>query len=235
MQYNLGRLRSKTHAQQNIVYYRRGYDEVSINLTNRCPNACSFCIRDRSFGWGFSNLYLDREPSLEEIEDAITGATEKRPEVQVKKFKICGYGEPMLRVDILPGLVSFLRETYPISLIQLATTGWSVYHIKKGVENFTDVAKNGLDLVYLGMHATNFQDYLRRINPSIDAQVAFDQVIEFIKLAKSLDLKVTCAFVNLGNLNLEEIKEFVQEIGCEYDIRRFENESSCESWRNNLL
>ena len=41
-------------------------DRLYINLTNRCPNRCVFCIRNNEQGVGY-DLWLDREPSVEEV------------------------------------------------------------------------------------------------------------------------------------------------------------------------
>lgn len=222
MRFNLGRFNGKIESQQNVVYYRREGDEISLNITNNCPNACSFCIRDRNIGWGVSNLYLKKDPSLEDIKAKIKKAMDKAPNIKIKRFKICGYGEPILRIDILPELVSFIRKAAPDSVIQLTTTGWPLYHVKNGIQYFKKAAKSGLDQIYLGVHATNFKDYQRKVNPSIDSRIAFNLVKNFIALARSLDLKVICAFINLDDLDLNEIKNFVQGLGCDYDLRRFE-------------
>ena len=41
-----------------------------INVTNRCTNRCSFCVRDKDCGIGDVNLWLEKEPTVEEmIED----------------------------------------------------------------------------------------------------------------------------------------------------------------------
>jgi TatD family-associated radical SAM protein len=221
MKYNLGKLKKKLKPQQNIIYYRKKKDEISLNITNRCPNACCFCIRDRDKGWGVSNLYLLKEPSLEEIKDEIKRElmNSKQP---IKKFKICGYGEPILRIKILPELILFIKKVSPNSIIQLTTTGWPLFHFKKGIGYFKQAVKNGLNLVYVGIHATNFSDYAKRVNPSINPELAFYETKEFIKLSSSLNLKITCAFVDLRDLNLAEIKNFAKKLNCLYDIRGFE-------------
>ena len=43
-------------------------DHLYVNMTNRCPNACGFCVR--SFNErkeGEADLWLEREPTREEI------------------------------------------------------------------------------------------------------------------------------------------------------------------------
>ena len=52
-----------------------------INLTNRCTNRCDFCIRNNADGaYGSDSLWLEREPSVEEILKAVF-------EKDVQKYK----------------------------------------------------------------------------------------------------------------------------------------------------
>ena len=46
-----------------------------VNMTNRCPNNCTFCIRNNGEGaYGSSSLWLDREPTEDEVFEAIVAA-----------------------------------------------------------------------------------------------------------------------------------------------------------------
>ena len=38
-----------------------------INLTNRCSNACTFCVRNGKDDYFGHELWLEREPSAEEV------------------------------------------------------------------------------------------------------------------------------------------------------------------------
>ena len=47
-------------------------NQVYINITNRCNCRCEFCIRSHQDSVGSSdNLWFEKEPSLEEIKNAI--------------------------------------------------------------------------------------------------------------------------------------------------------------------
>ena len=49
------------------ILYEVGQN-LYVNVTNKCPCACTFCIRNNGDGaYGSDSLWLDREPSLEEI------------------------------------------------------------------------------------------------------------------------------------------------------------------------
>ena len=121
MKYNYGHLRDSVDLQNNIIYYKKGDSEMSINVTNKCLNHCCFCIRDSKAGWSKSNLYLKKEPSLKEIKKEILVSLNSNS--KIKKVKICGYGEPLLRPSLLPSIISLIKKEHPEIVIQLATSG----------------------------------------------------------------------------------------------------------------
>ena len=54
----------------DIVYTLEG--DVYLNITNKCPCNCAFCIRSKSDAYGDSKeLWFDKEPTFEEIKKAI--------------------------------------------------------------------------------------------------------------------------------------------------------------------
>ena len=222
MHYNLGKLKDQIKPQHNIIYFRKGPTEMSINITNRCPNSCCFCIRDKDSGWGVSNLYLVEDPSIHEIKEAINNAQTKGERKMVKKIKLCGYGEPILRVDILPEIIKIIREKYPHSIIQLTTTGWPLYHLPSGEDYFKKCVKTGLNQISLGLNALNKEDYQKYVNPSVNSKESFNQALDFIRLSKKLGLKVIISFVDFGSQNINEIKEFSDKFKCEYNLRKLE-------------
>ncbi|MDE6596892.1 MAG: radical SAM protein, partial [Oscillospiraceae bacterium] len=47
-------------------------DKLYINLTNKCPCNCTFCIRQNGEGaYGSDSLWLDREPTVDEVIDEL--------------------------------------------------------------------------------------------------------------------------------------------------------------------
>ena len=79
-----------------VVYEVKG--GLYINLTNRCPCSCKFCIRTNGEGaYGSDPLWLEREPTRQEVVDAIEAAN---PPLY-SEIVFCGYGEPTERLDDL--------------------------------------------------------------------------------------------------------------------------------------
>lgn len=89
------------------ITYEYG-DNLYINVTNQCPNACDFCLRNNSTG----SLYADNlwyegaEPTKEEI----LADLKKRDLNSYAEIVFCGYGEPACRWDDMLWLAARLKE-----------------------------------------------------------------------------------------------------------------------------
>lgn len=103
-----------------IISYVYG-GKLYINLTNRCPNACDFCLRTHGDGVGdASSLWLSREPGREEALADILA----RDLTQYPELVFCGYGEPTCRLEDMLWLCQKIREVSSIS-IRVNTNGLS--------------------------------------------------------------------------------------------------------------
>ena len=90
-----------------------------INVTNRCSNRCEFCIRNNGDGaYGSESLWLEREPTLEEIISDIA----KRDLSQFDEVVFCGYGEPTERLEVIREVALWIRSKSDIQ-IRLNTNG----------------------------------------------------------------------------------------------------------------
>ncbi|MBQ9988231.1 MAG: radical SAM protein [Clostridia bacterium] len=77
-----------------------------VNLTNRCCNACDFCIRNGSDGIGGHHLWLDREPSAQEV----IAQMEQTGLNSYKEVVFCGFGEPMERLDAIKTVAAYVKQ-----------------------------------------------------------------------------------------------------------------------------
>ena len=92
-----------------------------LNITNRCPCACTFCIRTLCDGaYGSDPLWLEHEPSQEEI----FAALEQRDLSQYREVVFCGFGEPTERLDVLLETARYLKQ-HGVRCIRLNTNGLS--------------------------------------------------------------------------------------------------------------
>lgn len=226
--FNFGKLRGEIPSADNIVYYRRGLDELSLNITNACPNACSFCIRDRDAGWGVSNLYLAQDPSVREICDSFDTEADKiaASKTVLRKVKICGYGEPILRfADLLP-LSRHIHGGHPDVSVQITTTGWPYFKfVSKDQSRIKELKDSGVTDIYLSLSTTDKEVYRKLVRPGIDEHIstAFDDSVRFGVAARDAGLIVTLGFINLAEIKEEDVVNFARKLGLNYKLREFES------------
>jgi len=88
---------------ENFVY--RYGDNLYVNLTNKCCNDCTFCIRNNGDGIGDSgDLWLSREPSAQEVIDGI------KKHGEFNELVFCGYGEPTYKVAEMVEVAAFAHS-----------------------------------------------------------------------------------------------------------------------------
>ena len=98
------------------VYHQNLY----VNVTNRCPNACEFCLRVSGDRVGDSgSLWLDREPTREEILQDI----QARDLSAYGQLVFCGFGEPTCRLEDILWVCDRVKAASPIP-IRINTNGF---------------------------------------------------------------------------------------------------------------
>lgn len=134
-------------------------DKLYINLTNRCPCACTFCIRTLADGvYGSDSLWLQHEPSYEEV-IAEFGKFDLNVFAEIV---FCGYGEPLERLDLVVSIGKYLK-TITTTPIRLNTNGLSDLINKRSTAKDLE---NALDTVSISLNAGSLNEYLKVTVPS---------------------------------------------------------------------
>ena len=161
-----------------IVYKVKG--GLYINLTNRCPCSCKFCIRGNGEGaYGSDPLWLEREPTRQEVIDAIEAANP----LSYSEIVFCGYGEPTERLDDLVEIAQYLKTKYSSLPIRLNTNGLS--DLIAG-EPTAQRFKGVIDTISISLNASTADAYCEMCRPrfglkSYEAMLNFtSQVREFV-------------------------------------------------------
>ena len=92
--------------EYNLVYLLDG--KVYINLTNSCTNNCVFCIRSIKDDVVGTNLFLNTENV--KADDVISQLNAMKDKLS-SEIIFCGYGEPMLKLDIIKQVAKYIKET----------------------------------------------------------------------------------------------------------------------------
>ena len=161
----------KSIQQGEITYKIR--DSLYLNITNRCTNKCSFCVRFHSDYVKGHNLRLSAEPTEEEIKTAIGDP------VKYKEIVFCGYGEPFLRFDIVKNIAAWIKERG--GRVRINTNGHGSIINRR---NILPELKGFVDVISVSLDAQDEKVYDRICAP--DFKNAFHEVISFIKESKAI-------------------------------------------------
>ena len=80
-------------------------NNLYINLTSRCTNACTFCVRNDKADYFGHKLWLAREPAAEEVIARLPADIGRYGE-----YVFCGFGEPTIRLDALLAVANEIRR-----------------------------------------------------------------------------------------------------------------------------
>jgi TatD DNase family protein len=203
----------------SVVYrYRNG---LYVNLTNRCPTACVFCIK-KAWKMDYRGSSLDlagKEPAPEEI---LALAGREWAAAPFEEFVFCGFGEPTMRLDALLATARLIRGGLAAPLpralrIRLNTNGLANAVWRR---NVVPEMKGLIDAVHVSLNTADPAQWEALMRPLPEWSAgAFEKVKEFIRAA-ALALPETCASaVDSGGVDLEKFKALAAGLGAAPRIR----------------
>lgn len=196
-------------AAMNIAYPFEGH--LYINLTNRCTNKCKFCIRFTPSGVDGIDLWLEREPTVEEIKKAL----EEADFTSYDEIVFCGYGEPMLRYDAVLEVARFIRANSDAK-IRVNTNG----HANRAAgKDITPELEGLIDVISISLNAKNAAEY-NEICVCDYGEDGFYEMLNFAKKAKNYVPKVVLSVVDtISKDDIEACRKIAEEAGVEYRVR----------------
>ena len=197
-------------AKKMTVAYARG-STLYLNITNRCTNNCVFCIRRTKEGVGY-DLWLPKEPSLQEAVDAIDDPA------QYEEIVFCGYGEPLIRIDLVVALAKELNKK-GAKQIRINTNGHAnLIHNRSVVPELAEC----VDVISISLNAQNAKVYGEVSRPiKFSAEHAYTAVMEFTRECKKCINRVVLSVVNWPGVDLKACKRIADEIGTGFRVREF--------------
>jgi TatD DNase family protein len=183
-------------------------DSLYLNITNRCTNACTFCVRFHTDYVKGHNLRLKKEPDIEELKEAIGNPTE------FKEVVFCGYGEPLLRLELVKTLAKWIKDKG--GRVRINTNGHgNLIHER----NILPELRGIVDSISISMDAHDEKTYNSICKPLV--KNAFKAVIDFIKEAKIYIPEVTVTVVDVEGVDIESCKRIASELGVNFRLRKF--------------
>ena len=196
------------------ILYELGAN-LYVNITNRCPCRCTFCIRQKSDGVGSgANLWLEHEPDFDEVIQAF----EQKELSRYQAVVFCGYGEPLERIDLRIAVCKYLKEKDPDSVIRVNTNGLSDL-----IHGFPTVRllKGLVDSVSISLNAPDAASYNRLCRPRF-GEAAFDAMLTFAKECKHLLPEAILSVVDcISEQELKACQGVAREAGLPLRVREY--------------
>lgn len=198
----------------NLVYLLDG--KVYINLTNSCTNDCIFCIRSIKDDVVGANLFLNSENvSAQDVIKQLEAMKDKLS----NEIIFCGYGEPMLKLDVLKEVAKYIKEKYPNTKLRVNTNGHANFVYKR---NVLPELKGLIDEFSVSLNGENEQEYNELSKPNFEN--AYEEVKKFIKACAETDVDVTATVVEGykgRHLNLKNCEKIAKDLGAKFRVREW--------------
>lgn len=193
----------------NTIAYTYG-DNLYLNITNRCMMACPYCIKHKwSNDFRGNDLKLDKEPSVEEVINAI-----KDPK-KYNEIIFCGYGDALVNPQAVKEISKWIKDNG--GKVRINTAGLAnLYHGK----NILPELKGLVDVISISLNGTNPKEH-NELNRPMFKEKSFNEIINFAKLAKEYIPEVVITAVELPGLDISKVEQIAKEAGVNFRVRPY--------------
>ena len=192
---------------------------IYVNMTNRCPCACTFCLRRQSdHVYGSEPLWLEREPTVKEVCDSLDTWDLSRYD----EIVFCGYGEPTERLYDLLEVAKYMKSKSDIK-IRINTNGLADLIWK---ESTAPKLKGLIDAVSVSLNATNKADYFRIVRPKFGMD-SFDAMLKYTEECTKYVPSVVMTVVDEVTTKEEQelCRKICESIGATLRVRPYEGKA----------
>ncbi len=193
------------------------HNNLYVNLTNKCPCACTFCLRQtRDSMDGSGSLWLEREPSAEEI----IGEFGKFNMEEFNEVVFCGFGEPTERIDALTEAARYVKNNYKNST-RINTNGLGNLINKRDI---CPELEGLIDTVSISLNTPDKERYYE-LTRSRFGIGSFDAMLDFARSAVKYipNVVMTTVATTITHEEEEQCRRICENIGAKYRIRPWED------------
>ncbi len=183
-------------------------DNLYINLTNRCSNRCTFCVRDQSAQYeGYSLWLREGEPSVEQVLLEIGDPTRYR------EIVFCGYGEPTYRLSDMVTIARAVKEKGGKTRLNTNGHGSAI--------NGRDITPEltVFDGVNISLNAPDARAYEKICRP-VYREIAFDSLLFFARACRERGINCWFSVVDcIGAESVARCRALADEVGIPLRVR----------------
>jgi TatD family-associated radical SAM protein len=191
---------------------------IYVNMTNRCPCSCVFCLRQTKKMMEGNSLWLKGgEPSV----DAIMKIFEPYDLSVINELIFCGYGEPLERLHDVCKLIDLLKNKYPNLKIRVNTNGLANLIYGRDI---TPKLEGRFDTVSISLNAPDAEEFLALTRSKFGIQ-SYDALKDFAVKAKRFVPNVVLTVVEkvMSEEKIEICRKTCEELGVTLRVRPFED------------
>ncbi len=193
-------------------------NNLYLNITNKCPCSCTFCIRNNADGaYGSEPLWLEHEPSLDEIKADLN----KRDIAKYDEIVFCGYGEPTERLDTLLETAAFLRGINGCPKLRINTNGLGEA-VNSSSGSTAQRLCEALDIISVSLNAGTEDEYMKVTRPKFPD--AFSIMQNFTRdCVQSGKAEVMMSVVDvIPEEQIQASKEIAEKLGAKLRVRKYD-------------
>lgn len=190
---------------------------VYVNMTNKCPCNCVFCLRHTKEQLEGNSLWLkDGEPTVEDVL-----AEFARYDLSVVgEIVFCGFGEPLERLYDILQIIDALKKNQPTLKFRVNTIGLANLMYGKDV---TPELKGRFDTVSISLNAPDAEEFLALTRSRFGIE-SYDALKEFAVNAHKYVPNVVLTVVDkvMSPEKIEVCRGICDELGVTLRVRPFE-------------
>ena len=206
----------------DYAYKYRDPHKLYLNVTNRCTNRCSFCVRYHTLGLGGAILWGGAEPDFTALQEAVGSCGVFQ---DFFEFVWCGYGEPTFRLDLMVEAAPWLRRYG--ARVRLNTNGHGC--LIHGRDILGELAE-AVDEVSVSLNAPTLEKYLQLCRPdpeivagprgkAVPVEAFWEATLDFLARAPAYFQSVQASVVGFV-LTQDEIAQ-CRALACALGITKF--------------
>lgn len=192
-------------------------NNLYLNLTNKCPCACTFCIRNSADGaYGSDPLWLEHDPDINEIMTDLNS----RDLTKYNEIVFCGYGEPTCRLDTVLEVSGKLKKLPDCPLLRINTNGLSdLINEKSTAVSLCEV----MDIVSVSLNAGTKDEYMKVTRPKYPD--AFEAMQKFTAdCVKTGQAKIIMSVVDvIPQEQIDASREIAEKLGAKLRVRSYDS------------
>ena len=190
---------------------------IYVNMTNKCPCSCVFCLRHTKEQLEGNSLWLsDGEPTVEEV----LAEFKKYDLSAVPEVVFCGFGEPTERLYDICAVIDGIKADYPELKFRINTVGLANLIYDKDV---TKEFEGRFDTVSISLNAPTAEEFYELTRSRFGIE-SYEAIKTFAAGVKRYVPNVVMTVVDkvMPPEKIEICRQICEELGVTLRVRPFE-------------